>query len=76
MRRLIFLAAGALGALGVFASQAGAHPITPRGLGGATATFAGGDAPGHVKGLACAEEVSPAIGAFDVACTVAPFGQP
>jgi len=69
-RKLIVLTAAIATSLAIGAAPAMAHPITPPGLDGATATFAGGASPGHSLGLACAENVSEAIGFLDIPCTI------
>ena len=71
-KTITFLMA-ALTALAMMATPAAAHPITPPGQSSAV-TFAGGASNGHTNGLACAENVSPAVGFLDIACTVAKGG--
>ena len=55
------------------AAPAMAHPITPPGQDG-TVAFAGGTTPAHSLGLACAEDVSPAVGFLPLECTIG-FGR-
>ena len=73
--RITTLILAVLTALAMMAAPAGAHPVKPPGLGGETqVAFAGGSSGAHSKGVACAENVSPAIGTLPIPCTVAKGG--
>lgn len=72
MRRRTLVLAVAAAMSVMMAAPAGAHPVTPPGHGGDVVAFAGGSTPAHTKGLACAEDRSPAIGALPIPCVLGP----
>lgn len=69
-RRLILLCTAVATSLAMTAAPALAHPVQPLGRDGDTVAFAGGSTPAHTLGLACAENVSPAIGFLPLDCTL------
>lgn len=71
-RRLIVLAAAVATSLAMAAAPALAHPVTPPGHDGEVVAFTGAESPAHGLGLACAEDLSPAIGFLPLECTLGP----